>query len=53
MQAEWHRQNKELEIVVPADHSARYYYCNAATEDEEEEDLDSNHARVRDLIRQF
>ena len=53
VQAEWHRQNKDLEIVVPADHPARYYYYNAATEEEEEEDLDSNHARVQDLIRQF
>lgn len=53
VQAEWHRQNKDLEIVVPADHPARYYYYNAATEEEEEEDLDSNHAHVQDLIRQF
>jgi hypothetical protein len=53
VQAEWHRQTKDLEIVVPADHPARYYYYNAATEDEEEEDLDANHARVQDLIRQF
>lgn len=53
VQAEWHRQNKDLEIVVPADHPARYYSYNAATEEEEEEDLDSNHAHVQDLIRQF
>ena len=36
--------NKDLEIVVPADHPARYYYYDAATEEEEEEDLDGNHA---------
>lgn len=53
VQAEWHRQNKDLEIVVPADHPARYYYYSAATGEEEEEDLDSNHAHVQDLIRQF
>jgi hypothetical protein len=53
VQAEWHRQNTDLEIVVPADHPARYYYYNAATEEEEEEDLDSNHAHLQDLIEQF
>ncbi len=53
VQAEWHRQNKDLEVVVPADRPAWYYYYDAATEDEEEEDLGANHARVRDLIRQF
>ena len=53
VQAEWHRQNQDLEIVVPADEPSRYYYYNAATMEEEEEDLDSNHARVQELIGQF
>jgi hypothetical protein len=53
LQAEWHRQNRDLEIVVPADEPARYYYYNAATDEEEERDLESNSARVQELIEQF
>jgi hypothetical protein len=53
VQAEWHRNGNELELVVPADEPARYYFHNATTKVEEEETLESNYARVKKLIGQF
>jgi hypothetical protein len=50
VQAEWHRPGRDLEIVVPADESASYYYFNRATHVEEESELDDSYARVQDLI---
>jgi hypothetical protein len=50
VQAEWHNQGKDLEIVVPADGDPTYYYFDQATNEEEEGDLDPNYARVQDLI---
>lgn len=54
VQAEWHRNNQDLEIVVPAGEPERYYYYNATTRAEEEEELGPQHlAHVRDLISHF
>jgi hypothetical protein len=50
VQAEWHHQGKDLEIVVPADDDPTYYYFDHATNEEEEGDLDPNYAHVQDLI---
>lgn len=52
VQATWHRNNKDLEVVVPADEPPTYYFHDA-TAGEEEEKLDPNLARVRALISQF
>lgn len=53
-QAEWHKANHELEIVVPDGEPERYYYYNASTGEEEEEDLDpQNLAHIRELISRF
>lgn len=40
LQAEWHRNNIDFEIVISADEPARYYYFNAETNEEEENELD-------------
>lgn len=54
MQAEWHRQRQDLEIVVPAEEPPRYYYFDSETGAEEEEVLDENrYARVRELVSDF
>lgn len=53
LQAEWHRNNQDLEIVVPADEPERYYYYNATTREEEEQELGPQQAHVRDLISNF
>jgi len=53
LQAEWHQNNQDLEIVVPADEPERYYYYNATTGEEEEEELAPQQAHVRDLISNF
>lgn len=53
VQAEWHRDSRTLELVVPADEPARYYYCNAATGEEEGDDIESKYARVQELIKHF
>ena len=51
LQAEWHRNNQDIEIVVPANEPVRYYYCNSATQREEEEELNQERvAHVRALI---
>jgi len=52
VQATWHRNNTDLEIVVSADEPPTYYFCDAAT-GEEEEALEPNRARVRALIHQL
>lgn len=53
MQAEWHRNRQDLEVVVPTDEPPRYYYFNEVTAEEEEGDLDPNQAHVQDLIMRF
>jgi len=50
VQAEWHRHDQDLEIVVPAEEEANYYYFNSMTCAEEEADLNSNHAHIQDLV---
>jgi hypothetical protein len=51
VQAEWHGNNRDLEIVVPADGPSTYYYYDGS--DEEEDELDSNLQRVRTVIAEF
>jgi hypothetical protein len=53
VQATWHRNNTDLEIVVSADEPPTYFFRNAATGEEEEKELEPNRARVRALIQQF
>lgn len=50
IQAEWHDRGKDLEIVVSADGNPAYYYFDSATNEEQEGDLNTNYAQVRDLI---
>ena len=50
LQAEWHRGDKDIEIVVPFDEPARYYYFDATTDAEEEEELEENFQVLRDHI---
>jgi hypothetical protein len=54
VQATWHRNSKDLEVVMSADEPPTYYFHDVATGEEEEEKLDESRlARVRTLIRQF
>jgi hypothetical protein len=53
VQATWHRNNTDLEIVVSADEPPMYYFRNATNDDEEEEELAPNLARARALIVQL
>jgi hypothetical protein len=53
VQATWHRNSKDLEVVVSADEAPMYYCHDATTGEEEEEKLEPNLTRVRSLIRQF
>lgn len=53
VQATWHRNSKDLEIVVSADEPPTYYFRDAATGEEQEEILEPNRARARALIHQF
>jgi hypothetical protein len=53
VQATWHRNSRDLEIVVSADEPPTYYFRDAATDEEQEELLEPNLARVRALIHQF
>jgi hypothetical protein len=53
VQAEWHENSQDLEIVAPVGEPARYYYYNATTAEEEEGELDQHLAKVRALIDQF
>jgi hypothetical protein len=51
LQAEWHRGNKDIEVVVPFGEPARYYYFDATTDAEEEEGLEEgNIETVRNHI---
>lgn len=43
LQAEWHTGEKDIEIVVPFGEQARYYYFDAATGQEEEEELEERY----------
>ncbi|MGH8581947.1 MAG: hypothetical protein ACREWG_03990 [Gammaproteobacteria bacterium] len=54
VQAEWHRNNEDLEIVLPAGESARYFYYNAATQEEEGGELSPpRFEHLRTLIADF
>ena len=53
VQATWHRNSNDLEIVVSADEPSTYFFRDAATGEEEEEALEPNLAHVRALIQQF
>ncbi len=50
IQAEWHHQGKDLEIVVSAGDDPTYYYFDGATSEEAEGDLRSSDSFVGDLI---
>ncbi len=50
MQAEWHLNGCDFEIVVAAGEPTRYYFFNSRNGEEEEGDLNSNDSRVRDLV---
>jgi hypothetical protein len=53
VQATWHRGDKDLEIVVPADEPPTYYFRDEAADKEEEEQLEPSRSRVQALIQQF
>jgi hypothetical protein len=53
VQAEWHKHNEALEVVVPADEEVRYYYYNEDSAQEEEEAFEPHCARVHELISHF
>jgi hypothetical protein len=50
VQAEWHRRQQDLEIVVPADDEPSYYLFHHVTGEEEEGPFEQHEIRVRDLI---
>lgn len=51
LQAEWHRGDKDIEIVVPFGEPARYYYFDAEADLEEEEELEEgNIETIRNRI---
>lgn len=50
VQAEWHRGQRDLEIVVSADEAPSYYFFDHDTGEEEEYTLEQREDRVRDLI---
>lgn len=51
LQAEWHRGEKDVEIVVPFGEPARYYYFDAEADLEEEEELEEgNIETIRNRI---
>lgn len=52
VQATWHRNDEDFEIVVSASEPPMYYFRSATTQEEEEE-LEPNLARARVLIAQF
>jgi hypothetical protein len=53
VQAEWHNHGLDLEITVPADEDATYYYFNRLTEEEEESNVSDRDDRVQALIRRL
>lgn len=50
VQAEWHVQEKDFEIVVSADDPPRFFLYDAGTGDEEAGLLDEDYPRVRKII---
>jgi hypothetical protein len=50
VQAEWHNHGQDLEIVVPAEEEATYYYFNQLTNSEEENYVGSDYAHVQELV---
>jgi hypothetical protein len=51
VQAEWHGNGQDFEIVVPAGEAIRYYYFNETTKEEEGAELTQESlARARELI---
>jgi hypothetical protein len=50
VQAEWHNQGVDLEIVVSAEDNPTFYYFNRVSREEEEGELEPNYAHVQDLI---
>jgi hypothetical protein len=53
VQAEWHRPEQDLEIVVPANEDPTYYYFDGRTSEEEEGGLDPHWAHVQELINRL
>jgi hypothetical protein len=53
VQAEWHHQEQDLEIVISAAEDPAYYYFNRGTGAEEEAFLNPHYAHVQDLIGQI
>ena len=53
LQATWHRNNKDFEIVISADEPPMYYFRDAAAVEEQEEELEPNLPRARAFIDQF
>jgi hypothetical protein len=53
VQATWHRNGRDLEIVVSADEPPTYYFRDEAADEEEEEPLEPSRSRVQALIQQF
>jgi hypothetical protein len=53
VQAEWHQQEQDLEVVVPALENPTYYYFHGRTSEEEEAGLNANWARVQNLINRL
>jgi hypothetical protein len=54
VQATWHCNGKDLEIVVSADEPPAYYFRDEATDQEEEEQLESSRFQhVKALIQPF
>jgi hypothetical protein len=53
VQATWHRNDKDLEVVVSADEKPTFYFHNGVTNNQEEEELEPNLAHVRVLIQEF
>jgi hypothetical protein len=54
VQAEWHRRGKDLEVVVPAEESARFYFYDANTDREELGELTAAYyTKVNSLITEL
>jgi hypothetical protein len=51
VQAEWHGFGGDLEIVVADGEAPSYYFFSHATNEEEDNALEGNEPRVRELIR--
>ena len=53
LQAEWYKANVDLEIVVPANEPARYYFCDPSLGSDEASELTSDFSRLRKLVARF